>query len=258
MSRKTAVLYSGGIDSTVMANLIARTGDLELLVAFDTGQAAFENEILPRLRAVGAALACNYEVARMDYKRLTSMRQRYAPGYQRPVMFEPGAAPEQGGTREDLDDKLSTSDHFGWLEGRNAVMLVQAATIAVHYGCTSLATGTQTNEYERGINTGLLPNRGEDTNLHTIRKANELIYTSFSQPFAIHAPFAFFSKEQVYRLGLSLGVPLTSTYSCEYSPRCGKCSQCLEVMALHKKYRKPEDVPFVPFVCADLDGGVIR
>ena len=60
----------------------------------------------------------------------------------------------------------------------------------------------------------------------------------------IRMPFREFSKERVVEIGISLGVPIGATYSCQISSTvpCGACPNCVErlraLRAIGEKYAK--------------------
>ena len=232
---KTAVLFSGGVDSTVAAHMIQKTGDLELLIALNTGQASFKHAIMPRLQYLAQRFNIPYEIVGLDWMYLTRMRSDLDPEY-KPPPLNFGGVPTAGGMRGDLPQTMSEANHFGWLDGRNAFMYLAASIVAVHYGCKSLVTGMQANDDEIGDNTNESVAPGNDTNIHCMDRMNRLLYVSLGSAFVVTAPLHYFSKEQVYWLGLQWGVDMFETYSCDYYPRCGVCSQCNEVARLHAKY----------------------
>ena len=216
----TAVLFSGGIDSTVATHHVYKTGDLRLLIAMDTGQTSFKHAIFPRLYACAKHFKLTYEVVNLNYTYLSNLRKSWDSTY------NPSPQHVKGDTGS------------GWLDGRNAYMYLTAAIVALHHGCTSLVTGTQANDDEIGTNTDESPMRDNDTNAHCINCVNSLLHVALEKPFVIHAPFMYFSKEQVYWLGLQYDVDMQETYSCDYYPRCEVCSQCIKADTLHAKYAK--------------------
>lgn len=51
----------------------------------------------------------------------------------------------------------------------------------------------------------------------------------FSHQVRIRAPFyeSSWDKQEVHSIGEMLGVDFTKTYSCYFTPECGKCDNCL-------------------------------
>lgn len=218
-----AVLFSGGIDSTVAALMAHKTGDLRVLILFNYGQAAFDRQY-QLLLELSKQLGVAYEVVSFPY-----------PQYTNSVLFHEDAKPSGTLSREDLSTdgrKLADIEDFGWIEGRNPLMMLQASIVAKYMGCNVLYTGTQIDPIEWQMNQDAIEKGGQracDTTVQMISSVNSVIYQSFSSPFFVQAPLSFMTKEQVVKLGLSLGLDLDKTYSCEYGTACGQCSQCQQV-----------------------------
>jgi 7-cyano-7-deazaguanine synthase len=106
-----------------------------------------------------------------------------------------------------------------YLEGRNVVLLSKAAVFCARRGIGRLAIGP------------LAGNPFPDATPAFFSALAGALTLGLSHDLAIDAPFASLHKEDVIRLGLSLGVPLERTLSC-MSPvglvHCGRCSKCRE------------------------------
>lgn len=217
---KIAVLCSGGIDSTVVAHMVHSMGSLGPLIHFNFGQAVFEAQSAV-VRRLAANLGTRAIVAEFDYKKMV--------GSHHPLMHH-GFKPSKPFRREDeVEEKsLSLFPDYGYLNGRNALFMLQAAIIASYNNCNKLATGTQHNDdMLQLVLDGNVP-VGVDTTSHTVSLVNSVILNGFPVPFCIFAPLEGFNKLQVVMLAKSLNVDLSDTVSCEYSPTCGICDQCNE------------------------------
>ncbi len=64
-----------------------------------------------------------------------------------------------------------------------------------------------------------------------INEVNEFLKQEFSGKVKVEAPFIEMTKDEVYKLGCSLGVKLDNTFSCNFEDKkgnpCGKCDNCL-------------------------------
>jgi 7-cyano-7-deazaguanine synthase in queuosine biosynthesis len=158
----------------------------------------------------------------IDYKRMI-------PQDQWPSLFNPSFVPDGKTSRDDLAnyDSPSQVESYGWIEGRNAMMLLHASIYAAYKGLSRLYWGLQQNLPELLSPTS--ESRGTDCNPAFMDVMNDLLFHSFSTPFRIEAPFLGLSKKHIIELGLRYNINLiTDTYSCEYTPVCNACTQCLE------------------------------
>ena len=65
-------------------------------------------------------------------------------------------------------------------------------------------------------------------------------------PFRIHTPFIDRRKTEMVALGLQLGVPYEHTHTCYTGqrPACGQCDACTERIAAFKANRTPDPLPY--------------
>ena len=113
-----------------------------------------------------------------------------------------------------------TPDEDVYLEGRNIVLISKAAVLCARLRIDRLALGT------------LAGNPFPDATPEFLDAISNAMSLGLARPFRVVAPFSTLHKEDVVRLGRSLGVPLDLTLSCmnptlEGSP-CGRCSKCRE------------------------------
>lgn len=73
-------------------------------------------------------------------------------------------------------------------------------------------------------------------------------------PFRIHTPFIDRWKSEVVALGLQLGVPYAHTHTCYAGqrPACGRCDACSERIAAFKANRTPDPLPYAVAVAWDI------
>ena len=118
-----------------------------------------------------------------------------------------------------------TPDQDVYLTGRNLVLLTKAGVVAATRQASRIALGP------------LAGNPFPDATPEFFATMTRALSLGLNRPIEIAAPFAHLHKEDVIRLGQSLGVPLERTLSC-MSPtelasavaplHCGLCSKCRE------------------------------
>jgi len=228
IEKKQAVLYSGGIDSTVAAYMLAEAGSLGMLILVNGGNANFET--MKRNMNWHANFLSNYcgctvktHVIDWDYSKLTSV----------PTFQEDYELQKKGVHRDDCC--VLTDTEMGFLNGRNPLFMLMAATVASYNGCNRLATGFQSNQSELGMNTDLNLMRGRDACRQIHTQVNDTIFSSFAEPFLVTAPLESLTKREVIQFGISMGIDFARTQSCEYAEPCHECPICIEVDELFKE-----------------------
>lgn len=116
-----------------------------------------------------------------------------------------------------------TPDEDVFLEGRNIVLISKAAVLCGRLNIQRLALGL------------LAGNPFPDATPEFFDVMSRAMSLGLASPLDIVAPLATMHKEDVIRLGQSLGVPLELTLSCmnptvvgdDVQP-CGRCSKCRE------------------------------
>lgn len=220
-----SVLYSGGIDSTVLAYHLALSGGLNRLILIDYGQASIgiQRELLEHhAKHLAVVPVC----LKVDLQTIAG----------KPInaeVFQPGFKPTITMDREDLDgvyhNNLSAIPEWSWIEGRNTLFMMAAATHSVYNDCQAMYCGFQLNAPEHTEFDSHYRVRGNDITPSFLTAVNELCFHAFSKPFTVQAPFFTLSKQHIVQMGKHLRVDFGKTYSCEFYPKCGECEQCREV-----------------------------
>jgi 7-cyano-7-deazaguanine synthase len=207
VTRSTAVLLSGGLDSAVLLAQEALSGTVHPI--YVSGGLAWEEAellMLARLLAAPVFQGRVAPLARLD----VSMRDVYAPSH----WALQGAAPA-----------YDTPDADVYLAGRNIVLLAKAGVFCGTRRLSRLALGP------------LAGNPFPDATPEFFAAMQRTLCIGLAEPLEIVTPFAALQKADVIRLGVSLGVPLAHTLSCMCPqqgaatgiPRhCGRCSKCRE------------------------------
>jgi 7-cyano-7-deazaguanine synthase len=112
-----------------------------------------------------------------------------------------------------------TPDEDVYLDGRNIVLIGKAAVWCARHGVERIALGP------------LAGNPFPDATPEFFAAMARAMSLGLAHPIEIAAPLARLHKDDVIRLGQSLGVPLELTLSC-MNPvgdvHCGACSKCRE------------------------------
>jgi 7-cyano-7-deazaguanine synthase len=112
-----------------------------------------------------------------------------------------------------------TPDEDVYLDGRNIVLLAKASVFMSRHGLERVMLGP------------LAGNPFPDASAAFFASMSHTLAMGLAKPIAIETPLAEMHKEDVIRLGASLGVPLELTLSCMQpvaGVHCGKCSKCRE------------------------------
>ena len=199
-SQSTAVLFSAGLDSAVLAAAEARASTVHLV--YVSCGLAWEHE---ELAAVDCLLATPAYRGVQPVARLTFTVADLYPANHWALRGTPPA--------------FDTPDEAVYLTGRNLVLLTKAAIYCAQRGITRIAIGT------------LAGNPFPDATTDFFQTLAKALSLGLAHAIAIDAPFMHMHKGDVIRLGRELGVPLELTLSC-MNPRgglhCGECSKCRE------------------------------
>jgi 7-cyano-7-deazaguanine synthase len=196
-----AVLLSGGLDSAVLVAQAARTALVQpIYVSAGLAWEAEEEALVARLLQSPPYAARVLQAARIT----ASVADLYADTHWARV----GAPPA-----------YDTPDEDVYLPGRNILLLSKAAVLCALRGIPRLAIGP------------LAGNPFPDATPQFFAAMREALSLGLDHPLQIETPFVSMHKEDVIRLGASLGVPFEFTMSCMKPAggrHCGLCSKCRE------------------------------
>jgi 7-cyano-7-deazaguanine synthase len=198
--RATAVLFSAGLDSSVLAALEARTVRIHPIY-ISTGL-AWEAE---ELAAVDRVLASGPYRDLAPLARLSFPVGDLYPSTHWAIRGEPPA--------------FETPDEDVYLTGRNITLLSKAGIHCAQQSISRLAIGP------------LAGNPFPDATPAFFTAMAKALSLGLSHPIDIVAPLSAMHKSDVIRLGIELGVPLALTMSCmkpDDGKHCGRCSKCRE------------------------------
>jgi 7-cyano-7-deazaguanine synthase len=198
----TLVLLSGGLDSAVLAAHVAAEGGRVHPVYVSAGLAweTQERAIVEQLLAAPPLAGRVEPLATLDM----TMRDVYAPTHWAVVGTPPA---------------YDTPDEDVYLVGRNLSLLSKAGVLAARRQVSRLVLGP------------LAGNPFPDATPRFFSALNTAFSLGLNAPIEIAAPFAHLHKDDVIKLGASLGVPFELTLSCMNpagTTHCGQCSKCRE------------------------------
>jgi 7-cyano-7-deazaguanine synthase len=197
---KTVLLYSGGLDSTVLLyDLIERHGETVIPLAFDYGQR--------HRRELNAALEICLRL-KLDLRviRLGCLDGGSLIG-----------EPIKMGKRKDNPGTLIGPDTV--VPGRNLLFLSAALGVALPMGAGSISIASHAGDRD------LYPDCREEF----FAEAQRTFEIAYGGPW-INRPYVNIDKVAIVKLGRDLDVPFSMTWSCYAGTAhaCGKCGACVE------------------------------
>jgi len=195
------VLLSGGLDSAVLAASEARTRRVHPVyvvggLAWEAGELALVRELLEHPPLAGATMP----LVTLEF----SLRDVYPPSHWAIRGTPPG---------------YDTPDEDVYLHGRNVALLSKAAVYAASRKITRLAVAPLSN------------NPFPDATPEFFAAFSKALSLGLGSPIEVSTPFDQIHKDEVIKLGASLGVPFALTLSCMNpvgARHCGLCSKCRE------------------------------
>ena len=199
---KALVLFSGGLDSTVLAAQLLADGAETRLLSIDYGQRHAKE--LHKAEKIAQALGLPHRILRL-----------------------PDLGPLLGGSSLTDDQVELPEGHYAEesmkatvVPNRNMILLALAGGHALSIGFDTIAYAAHAGDHT------IYP----DCRPEFADAMEKALGLADWQNLNLHRPFVNFSKEELVRKGNELGAPLELTWSC-YAGRekhCGKCGTCVE------------------------------
>jgi len=199
---KALVLFSGGLDSTVLAAQLQADGIETRLLSIDYGQRHAKE--LNKAEKIAQALSLPHRILRL-----------------------PDLGPLLGGSSLTDDQVELPEGHYAEesmkatvVPNRNMILLALAGGHALSIGFNTIAYAAHAGDHT------IYP----DCRPEFADAMEKALGLADWQNLNLHRPFVNFSKEELVRKGNELGAPLELTWSC-YAGRekhCGKCGTCVE------------------------------
>jgi 7-cyano-7-deazaguanine synthase len=201
----TLVLFSGGLDSAVLAAHEAQSAPvLPVYVSVGLAWEAAEVAMVEQLLRAPVFVNRTEPLRRVEF----TMRDVY-PSTHWAIRGVPPA--------------YDTPDADVYLSGRNLVLLTKAGVIAARHGTHRIAIGP------------LAGNPFPDARPAFFSSMATAMSLALDHAIEIAAPFLEWEKAAVIRRGVELGVPFELTLSCMnpgisdgFAHHCGLCSKCRE------------------------------
>lgn len=199
---KTLVILSGGLDSTTLFYYLRSLGHDVSAVGFYYGQRH-------RKELDAAALTCDkfgiaYPI--VNLKHLGGMLKGNSQ------TDKAVAVPH--GHYEAENMKLTV------VPNRNMVMLAAAGAVAIANGCNAIAYGAHAGDH------AIYP----DCRPAFVQKMREALALCDWNPLQLLTPFVAWTKGDIVKAGIVLGVPYEQTWTCYAGGTnpCGLCGACIE------------------------------
>lgn len=124
-----------------------------------------------------------------------------------------------------------------YVPNRNMIFLAIGAAFAEGCGVNQVYYGAQRHDLYGYW----------DTTPQFLERLNALFNLNHSNPIQIQAPFVNYSKAEVVRLGLALGVDYSQTWSCYQGGEaaCGVCPTCAERLRAFEEVGVPDPLPYM-------------
>ena len=203
MPRRTVCVFSGGMDSTTLLYQLFDAGDEVLAVSFDYGQR--HRKELEFAARTAARLEIEHRIT--DISAVSGLLQGNA--------LTSGSMAVPHGHYQDESMRLTV------VPNRNMIMMAIAGGYAVARGCDRLAVAVHAGDHD------VYP----DCRPEFIRNFEAALRSGNYEPVAVYAPFTGWTKTDIVRLGLKLGIDYErDTWSCYEggAEPCGRCGTCVE------------------------------
>ncbi len=209
---KALVLFSGGVDSTTCLAMAIDQYGSENVVALSIAYGQKHDKEVNAARAI----AQYYKVEHL-YLNLEEIF-RYSDCS---LLSHSGAEIPKESYAEQLKEREG-SPVTTYVPFRNGLFLSSAASIALSKDCQVIYYGAHSDDAAGNA----YPDCSERFN----EAMGRAIYLGSGNQLRIEAPFVSWTKAQVVKKGLELGVPYELTWSCYEGGEkpCGACGTCLD------------------------------
>ena len=210
--QRALVLCSGGVDSTTLLAMAVERYGAENVYALSISYGQKHDKEIDAAKAVAA----HYGVE----QRFLDLAAIFADSNCSLLAHSTEEVPE-----ESYADQLSESNGkpvSTYVPFRNGLFLSSAASMALSLGCSVLYYGAHHDDWAG--------NAYPDCSQEFVDAMNNAIVEGTGGELHMEAPFVQWSKADIVKKGLELGVPYELTWSCyEGGVRpCGVCGTCID------------------------------
>lgn len=210
--KKALVLSSGGVDSTTCLGLAVEQYGRENVVSLSV----FYGQKHKKEMEAAQKVADWYQVEHLTLDLETIFQYSDCS-----LLSHSDREIPQESYAEQLK-KTEGSPVSTYVPFRNGLFLASAASIALSKGCSVIYYGAHSDD--------AAGNAYPDCSDAFHRAMGEAIYLGSGDQLTLEAPFVTWTKADVVRKGLEIGVPYKLTWSCYEGgdKPCGKCGTCID------------------------------
>lgn len=217
----SVVIVSGGMDSVTLLHYLVKVEKKEpAVITFVYGQKHDKEVAYARLQA--EQLGCRHHLV----LELSELRP----------LFASSALVTGGAEIPDALDVLGDPQPATYVPNRNMIFLALAAAYAETNGVSDVYYGAQRHDIYGYW----------DTTPQFLAQLNQVYHLNRKTPLQIMAPFVDYSKTDILRTGLRLGVDYGQTWSCYRGGEaaCGRCPTCAERLSAFKELGLADPLPY--------------
>lgn len=212
---KTLVLYSGGLDSTVLLYKMVKEKGAENVIALDMYYGQKHKKELE---------CATYHCEKLSVKSIrTDLSNVYSLNKDASALL---AESSQEISKKSYAEQLSDGGKVNaYVPFRNGLFLAYAAAVAEMLGCTEIAYGAHADD--------AAGNAYPDCSVSFVESMRKAILLGTQSDIALLAPWINLTKSEVVKRGLDLGMSkedFQHTWSCYEGQEfpCGHCGTCLD------------------------------
>ena len=196
------IVYSGGLDSTVLLHKLAAEGRADAALWIDYGQRH-------RREFECAQANCRKLGVKLDVADLSALRPLFG---QNSLTDKNIDVPEGGYADENMKSTV--------VPNRNMILISVAAARAIALNTDSVAYAAHSGDH------AIYP----DCRNEFAEALDSVLHLCHYYPVRLERPFVDMTKTDIVKLGAQLGIDFSLTWSCYKggAVHCGKCGTCTE------------------------------